>query len=389
MIRRGSFALMDILVVLFVASIGLSEILHEPILNDGIFSATSAFVSMVLSYIVGRQLIEPELRFATIRRFVTLVLLDAGPSLFEWRMSRSLYGMFGNDVLGLPDVRENVILRDGHGRVGEVFGGGETAGIAFGMTFCLNSWLVYLRRARARVDFGKALTLLQKYHLPKLVLFLCVWFTQSRGPLMALAAGYLVLQIPRFKNIRLVTFAVAVLLVGGYFAATAYFASYASAGGANPVDEQRSSVLYRSKMNQMYSQVADAGGWTGWSQSAFPRVAGMGSIDNHYLLVHLSWGWLGYIFFLLLVCENIRIAVLRSWQFKSGEDRVLVVSLLAAMAVLWITLLTVFMGGQLPEISFLLMGWIQSIVPGKVAISSGPSTAKNRNAKFFFEKVYT
>src|SRR5271163_4771066 len=36
LIRSGSFALMDILVVLFTASVSLSEILHAPVINDGI-----------------------------------------------------------------------------------------------------------------------------------------------------------------------------------------------------------------------------------------------------------------------------------------------------------------------------------------------------------------
>src|SRR5580698_1683823 len=58
LVRSGSFALMDLLVVLFAASVGLSEILHAPVINDGIFAAMIAFISMVLAYAAGRQLIE-------------------------------------------------------------------------------------------------------------------------------------------------------------------------------------------------------------------------------------------------------------------------------------------------------------------------------------------
>src|SRR5580658_9581341 len=42
LIRSGSFALMDFLVLFYSASIGLSEILHAAQLNDGIFSAIDA-----------------------------------------------------------------------------------------------------------------------------------------------------------------------------------------------------------------------------------------------------------------------------------------------------------------------------------------------------------
>ena len=62
--------------------------------------------------------------------------------------------------------------------------------------------------------------------MPGLLLLLSVLLTQSRGPLIGLAAGYLILQIPRFKHTRIMTIVVAVLLVAGYLAASAHFASY-------------------------------------------------------------------------------------------------------------------------------------------------------------------
>jgi hypothetical protein len=92
----------------------------------------------------------------------------------------------------------------------------------------------------------------------------------------------------------------------------------------------------------------------------FPHVQGKMSIDNHYLLVHLAWGRFGYILFWLFVWENIRVLLVRSWQLKAFEDRAFVFSMLAAMVVLWFTLLTVYLGGQLPQISFLLIGWMQA-----------------------------
>jgi hypothetical protein len=199
--------------------------------------------------------------------------------------------------------------------------------------------------------------------------------------MIALAAGYLILQIPRFKNIRLMTIVVAVLLLCGYLAASAYFASYTNV--TEITSEQQSSAVYRSEMNKAYAPVAETGGWTGWGALGIPVVGGMRSIDNQYLLVHLSWGRLGYILFLLITWENIRVLVVRSWQFKAAQDLAFVFSMLAAMTVLWITLLTVFLGGQMPQISFLLMGWTQSMVPGKAAMSSGARLAENRHEEFF------
>jgi O-Antigen ligase len=376
LIRSGSFALMDLLVVLYTGSIGLSEILHAPIVNDGIFSAMNSFISIFLAYVAGRTLIEPGLRLATVRRFVILVLLDGLPGLYEWRMGESLYGMFGQRVLGITSAPDNVQLRGGHGRMGSVFAGGEPGGIAFAMTFCLNAWLVYLRRVKDSVDLGKTLTKLEKYHLPELLFLLYVLMTESRGPLFALGAAYLILQVPRFKYTGLMTIVVAVLLVGGYMAMSAYFDSYTNVTQANVTSEQQGSALYRKEMNKVYPPIAEKGGWTGYGVLGVPHVEGKMSIDNHYLLVHLAWGRLAYYLFILIAWENIRILLMRSWQLKAFKDRAFVFSMLAAMAVLWFTLLTVYLAAQMPQISFLLIGWIQS-------------TGKAQMRGFSFRRVFT
>ena len=96
--------------------------------------------------------------------------------------------------------------------------------------------------------------------MPGLLLLLYVWLTQSRGPLIALAAGYLILQIPRFKNTRLMTIVVAVLLVGGYMATSAYFDSYLNVLDPRTITEQQGSALYRREMNEAYAPIAEAGG---------------------------------------------------------------------------------------------------------------------------------
>jgi hypothetical protein len=389
LIRSGPFALMDILVLLYTASIGLSEILHAPIRDDGIFSAVTAILTIFLPYVTGRKLIEPDLRLATVRRFVALVLLDGLPGLYEWRMGQSLYGVFGQRVLGLTTISETVQLRGAHGRMGAVFDGGEPGGIAFAMTFCLNAWLIHLKRVAASLELDKRLTKLERffkmlwlpspqYHVPGLLLLLYVLMTQSRGPLIALCAGYLILQIPRFKSTRIMTIVVAVLFVAGYEATSTYFASFENITDPTSQTEQQGSALYRLEMNRVYPPIAEKGGWTGYGVAGIPHVEGLASIDNHYLLVHLAWGRLAYLLFIAIVWENIRVLVVRSWLLDSFEDRAFIFSMLAAMAVLWITILTVFLGGQLPQICFLLIGWIQST-----------GQPQKMRGFFFFRRVLT
>ncbi len=164
-------------------------------------------------------------------------------------MGQSLYGIVGVKLFGISSqYGAGMQLRNGHGRVGAVFGGGECAGIAFAMTFCLNAWLAFLSNVRARVDFGKTLKKLEKHHLAGLLLLVYVLATQSRGPEIALGAGFLILQITRFKRIRVMMIVVAIVLVGGYFGTKTYFDSYTNV--AHPAVEQQSSAIYRKQINK-------------------------------------------------------------------------------------------------------------------------------------------
>jgi hypothetical protein len=273
-------------------------------------------------------------------------------------------------------MSEGTHIRNGLGRMGIALGGGELAGIAFSMTYCLNAWLVYLRRVKASLDLGKILTWFEKYHLAGALLVLYACLTQSRGPLIGLAAGFLILQIPRFKHTRMMTVLVALLLLAGYMAISAYVDSYTEGQYSSSMSEQKLSAMYRREMNELYPPVAEKGGWTGYGAFNIPILDGMKSIDNQFLLVHLAWGRLAYYCFILVVAENVRVLLVRTWQLKDLQDRAFIFSMLAAMTVLWYTVMTVFLGGQLPQISFLLIGWIQS-------------TGRPRISGFSFRRVFT
>jgi len=387
LIKSRSFRLMDALVVLFVASWATTEILREPIVNDGIFSAIDSFVSILLAYVTGRRLIEPDLRLETVRRIVIFFLLTVPIGLYEWRMGTNPYGMVAQEFLGIPNLGL-VYLRAGHGRLGGAFSNPEIVGIALGMTFALNAWLVLLNKKQMGARLGRGgFSKLERFHVPGLLLVLCIWCTASRGPQIALAAGFLILQISRVKYTKLATGVVAVLLIVAAWEAKQYFARVTDISDTTGISEQASSALYRRMMNEIYPPIAEMGGWFGWGVTGVPHVQGMLSIDNHFLLVHLIQGELGYILIVLITVESIRTAIARLWSFQVLEDRAFACSMLAAFAVLWITLYTVYMGEQLPQFAFLLIGWGQSLVTGRT--SSGPVVGVAEHPKFLLQRVFT
>jgi hypothetical protein len=362
-LRSGSFRLMDALVFLFWVSWSASEIVGEPVTNDGILNAVTAIVSYLMAYATGRWLIEPDLRLETVRRIVIFILLLGPIGLYEWRFLQSPYAIFGVKVLGISwsSSYGGIQVRGGRGRMTVSLGGGELAGIVIALTFALNAWLVFLNRARTKLDLGKRFAKLTKYHVPGLLLVGYLYLTQSRGPMIALAGGFPILQIPRFKNVKLALGLVATLLIVGAVGAQQYFNRYTEVKDPFTVSEEQASAVYRREMLIAYQSIAEMGGWLGWGASAVPEVGGMKSIDNHFLLVHLMQGKFGYIVWILIVAESVRTGFARIWTLRALEDRAFACSALAALAILWISYYTVYMGAQLPQITFLLLGWSQSI----------------------------
>jgi O-Antigen ligase len=387
LVRKGLPSIMDVLVFLFIASMTASEVLREQVMTDGIFSAATSFVEVFLAYAVGRMMIEPNLRFATVKRFVVLILLLGPFGLYEWRIMQNLFGVIGQRVFALANVTSDVQIRSGHGRMAVSFGDSELAGIVVAMTAALNAWLVHLVRWRSRVNFGTLFTKLEKFRIPVLLLLLYAFLTQSRGPQGGLVVALIIVQIPRFKNKKLAGAIIGILLAVAAVGAYGYLERYTNVTdpGAQ-LSEQQGSAMYRREMNELYKPLVAEGGLLGWGVLSHPVLPGKFSIDNEFLFVHLCYGDAGYVLLILIAGESIRRLISFSWKLKAQEDQALAISLLAALVALWISLLTVYMGDQLPQIAFLLIGWSQAIVPG-----SNQLVLKEESVgvtKFEFKRVF-
>jgi hypothetical protein len=394
LMQRGRLQLMDFLVTAFLISLSVTEVLNEHVTKDGIFIAVTAFIAMLLPYAVGRTMIEPENRIITVRRIVLLVLLLGVPGMFEWRMGRNLYAPLGQ-LFG-ASLSPFIQLRGSHGRFSASFTDAEMAGIAIAIAAALNGWLAFLWRKKLWPDPGMLFTWLEKSHMAEILLLAYVFLTQSRGPELALIAGYLILQIPRFKKTKVAMAVVAVLLAVGAAAAYQYFNQLTDVADVNDIhDEQQGSALYRRRMIELFQPILQQGGWLGWGYKSFPHAQGLGnldngvqSVDNEFLYVHLGQGRLGFFLFLLIAVESLRTATLSSWRLEGPQDRAFALSMLASLVILWISLATVYMGVQLPQIAFLLIGWGQSIFATRDTVPVALERVST-NPRFYFRRVFS
>jgi hypothetical protein len=144
---------------------------------------------------------------------------------------------------------------------------------------------------------------------------------------------------------------------------------------ASTTNEAQGSVAYRFELLKIYAPIVEQGGLLGWGALNHPSLAGLNSTDNEYLLTELSYGKLGYFIYMIVVAESIWGPLQCVWRFRNREDFLFALSMLAALAIIWITIKTVYMGEQLPQLTFLLIGWSQSMKEGRPASYGPPSTA--------------
>lgn len=356
--RAPNLRRMDFWVVLFTLSFFISEFYCETNQKDGLNLFASGAFQMVLSYIVGRRIIEPERRIATVKRIVLLFLWLTPGIVFEYLTTQNPWIELGLRLH--VSMGSFVQLREGRPRIQACFGHPILAGILFSVAILLSCFLAEISRSD-KAKLGSLFTKLERYHVPELLLSSFLLLTQSRGPMIGAALGYSIMQVPKFRHFKLAAAALVIVLSIGGMIVHDYFEHYTNVADTGRLSEEQESAVYRREMLENYKVTADEGGWLGWGALSFPRVAGQSSIDNTYLLIQLSQGKLGLYLFLLLAVEGVATTAYNAFSFPTREDRFFAFTLLGILVSLFASLYTVYLGTQLVSVSFFLLGWSQSV----------------------------
>jgi hypothetical protein len=363
------FRRMDLWILIYVAGYAISELRGDESAKDGLsLWMQIGFSEIFLGYIVGRQIIEPELRLATIKRLIFLFMLQTPFALWEYRMGSNPWMNIGRIVFRVSTAWF-VQLRGGTARISTCFSGAIVAGMMFMVAAALNYYLLQIYKLDNRI-LGPRMSWLQKYRLPFFLLPIFVFMTGSRMPLASLVLVFLFLQIPRFKSLRTGTIVILLVAATGVGAFYAYYEKYTSVSPDQVTDERQSSAIYRKQLVINYAPILEAGGWLGWGTLNPPLVIGQSSIDNGYMLVQLAQGKLGNYLFKLMAFEAILALALSAARFRNKESLFLVFSLMGALIGLFASLTTVGMGEQTPQVLFLLLGWSQSVQDTRVGAAA-------------------
>jgi O-Antigen ligase len=374
-IRRWRFAPMDFWVVVFIFTTYYADALNNHS-TASTFDLFDSLCTVLVPYMAGKLLIEYNgMRAAVIKRMLFCLFLACLVSTYEYRMGQNPFSLVMARFFPEEHFPWKTQIRWGFGRVSGPFGQSELAGMMLFFGLVMTLWLSYNHLWEPKFSRAKWLPG-KKSAVIAWTIGIVLLMTQARGPWIGTIAAVPIALIGRARRVGLASVLVAVFLVVGGSVAYVGLKSYANADVPTTSSEQEN-AQYRAELLDHYIPVAQAGGAWGWGQD-FPRVGGQGSIDNEYLFVALTQGWVGLLAFCMIALETLYYTLYGALYNPTQRDRYFSYSLMGVFVGLLITIATVFLGNQPYQLFFLLAGWSQAA-----------RVKRSRQPELMFEQVYT
>lgn len=370
--------LLDFIVILYVALSCISEYQNTgqtPSEEGGILWITllaNKLTTVLFPYFLAKWILLPkQLTVPTIKIMVQLLIATLLISAWEWRFvvnaHVSLVGWFFPDQeYWIPTYRYGLV------RISGPFPHPILLGVALGMTFLLNHWLVKNKFWKKNFFFLPPLPI-SKGVIYSLMLITGLLLTISRAPILGTFVGFLFIGIAyssqRFKSL---IFRLSILAAIGVIGLQ-FFIYYGSIDKSLTESQLSGAAAYRVEMLFKYLPYVKERLYWGWGYTSIPENVGLKSIDNEFLWITLKHGIFTLIAFLMIFIVA-GLALIRRGLDPKCEDpieRSFCMTLLAVFFMLGLSLITVYMGGQIQPLFFIITGWTQGFLatkPGEEAV---------------------
>jgi len=365
----------DLLVVGFALSTSLSEYFAGGY-KDAQNLAWNMATWAVLPYVFAKSMVEPlglRIRFA--KTLVLLLAAVAVISVYEFRFGTTPWRMILDNFFPWGGRSWITTFRWGFARTAGPYGHAILAGILMVVAFRMQRWLEWSGAWAAKPRVAPWLPLSQA-RLLTLVLLAGVIMTMVRGPWIGAILAALVVLIGRSPQRGL---AIAGIVAGGLLIGipgVLWFYDYVSVGRAGALTVAQESAAYRWELLTEYSGIAGEKLWFGWGLTAWPKVPGMPSIDNYYLLLLLMHGLLGLTFFLAIVGTMLFRLLKRGLNepLSHPAGSSLPFTLASIYVVFIVSVATVYLGLQPVPLLFLITGWAEGYLNSarRLAMATAP-----------------
>ncbi len=250
-------------------------------------------------------------------------------------------------------------FRHGLARVAGPYAHAILAGIMMVLAYRLQRWLEWGGYWEPR--FTRISLPWRKDRVISLWLFIGSVMTVARGPWIGGLLGGAFAWIGRSKNKRrsLLIMLGAGLLIG--VPAMLMFASYIDVQPGMPMTQSQESAVYRKVLMDKYMDIALEHAWLGWGRNTWPKVGGMESIDNYYLLLSLMHGLAATLLLLALMLWLIGQLLRQGLREPAGHNSLAFCFLGMIISVL-ISLATVYLGENVLPAFFFIAGWAEGFL---------------------------
>lgn len=351
--------------------------------------AVHLIVAGLLPYVVAKGLTaREEMCVEVAKRIVILAVAVAIASVYEFRMTANLFRMVMSPFYPILSVSEIPAFRYGFVRVVGPWNHPILAGIIFAVAYRIARWLDWTHAWPGNVPFLP----ISKVRFCEVALLAGGAMTISRGPWIGAAVAVVIVTLLRVRHRSYVTAfsaaAIFILIVPAYSS----FDTYINTGRDQIQDESQDSVAYRREMIQEYIIIAEerpAWGWgvSGDGEALYPIIDGMESIDNHYLLLALTYG----VYALAAMVLILLWIPLRLFAFVLRHPRdepmtVLAVTLIGVFVIFIVSISTSWLGAQTQPLLFLSAGWSEALLLTPLLMRARV-TSPVRRVSYGFERV--
>ncbi len=374
----------DLLVIALALLVGTSEYVAA-----GYDEAQNLIFDMLASvlapYAVARLCVATEdMDVALAKRTVILVFAVAVVGVFEFRFGWNPFiALIGKFFPGQGSGWVTT-FRYGVARVAGPYSHAILAGIVMALAYRLARWLQWGGHWQER--FARLQWLpWSKAQVICATLLAGSVMTIARGPWLGALVGALPSMVGRARNRRRVLSVAAVLLlvVGplGWVAMNAYLDVRPGA----EMTMSQESALYRKVLVEKYVDIAVQHAALGWGRVTWPKVPGMSSIDNYFLLLVLMHGFIALgVLIALFVWQGLRL--MRRGMSEPREANSLAFTFVGMLLVVLVSVVTVYLGEQVLPILFLVFGWSEAWlqrarVPSVGVARRGPGQPAGRPAE--------
>jgi hypothetical protein len=314
--------------------------------------------SVFAPYVLGRLVVPAEqLDVALARRFVALVFCVALIGVWEFRFGFNPFMALLNPFF--PGQADGWVTTFRHGvaRVAGPYSHAILAGIMMAVAYRLQRWLHHAGLWEAH--FARLPWLgWPKARVITLVLLVGLLMTVARGPwLGALIGGGLAMVGQAANRQRALWVSATVVGVGALIGAWA-LGNYLDIKPGAAITASQESALYRKILFEKYLDIALHHLWFGWGVTTWPKVPGMESIDNYYLLLSLMHG-VPAMLMLVLMLLGCSLQCVRRGLGEAPGTHSPAFAFAGIFITIFVSLGTVFLGGQVLPTLFLVLGWAQ------------------------------